>query len=215
MKNIYLFSGLGADARVFQKLNLGDHSFTHIQWLQPSLQKQEDIKEYCERLSQQIITKNPIFIGLSFGGLIAIEISKLIHVEKIILISSISMHFELPYYYKWFGKLNAHKILPSSLLKKSNFITNFLFGVDNPEECLMLKEILKDTDPIFLRWAIHQIINWKNENIPDNLVVIHGDKDKLLPHRFKHKIDCIIENGGHLMIISKCDQVSDFLLSTI
>ena len=41
-------------------------------------------------MSREIDTsRNPILIGLSFGGMMCIEIAKLIPVEKVILISSI------------------------------------------------------------------------------------------------------------------------------
>lgn len=35
MKPIYLFSGLGADKRVFEELDFSEYNPTFIQWIQP------------------------------------------------------------------------------------------------------------------------------------------------------------------------------------
>jgi esterase/lipase len=51
--------------------------------------KNEDISHYAQRLSARI-EPNSILIGLSFGGIVAIEIAKHIP-SKIILVSSASI----------------------------------------------------------------------------------------------------------------------------
>ena len=72
--------------------------------------------------------------------------------------------------------------------------------------------MIKDTDNTFLRWAIHQIVNLKNEVHLDNVVSIHGTSDRLLPHR---DADFKIENGGHLMIINKASEISKVIKRVI
>ena len=86
MKELYLISGLGADKRVFDFLDLPGFKIHHIEWVEPG--DHETVENYAKRLLNQIRTVKPILIGLSFGGLIAIEIGKLMETEKIILISS-------------------------------------------------------------------------------------------------------------------------------
>jgi surfactin synthase thioesterase subunit len=82
-KELYIFSGLGADESVFQKLDFTGYRITFIHWMIPI--KDESMNAYADRLLLQIKTKRPILIGLSFGGMMAIEVSKLIETEKIIL----------------------------------------------------------------------------------------------------------------------------------
>ncbi len=67
MKHIYVFSGLGADERVFQYLDLSGFAVTFIRWIQPI--QNETIEEYGKRLTQQITIVRPILFGLSFGAL--------------------------------------------------------------------------------------------------------------------------------------------------
>ena len=83
-KELYIFSGLGADERVFQLLDFSGFSTTFIKWTPPI--ENETIENYAERILKQINTTKPTLIGLSFGGIIAIEVAKLIDTEKVIVI---------------------------------------------------------------------------------------------------------------------------------
>lgn len=79
-KELYIFSGLGADERVFQKLDFFGFTTIFIKWVVP--QEKETIEDYATRILNQITTTKPILIGLSFGGIIAVEVAKLIATEK-------------------------------------------------------------------------------------------------------------------------------------
>ena len=108
MKTIYIFSGLGADERVFNKINFGNKKVVYIKWILPT--KDENLGHYAFRISNQIQTYKPLLIGLSFGGMMAIEVAKHIDTEKIILISSAKTKYEIPFYFRLAGKLSLHKI---------------------------------------------------------------------------------------------------------
>ena len=84
MKKLFLFSGLGADKRVFDFLDFGKHLLHHIEWVKPL--PDDTLPSYARRLLPQITEENPTLVGVSFGGMIALEISKLIRVQKVILI---------------------------------------------------------------------------------------------------------------------------------
>ena len=200
MKQLYLFSGLGADERVFDDLDFSEYEVTFIQWIQPL--ENEKIEDYAKRISVQIKTPNPILIGLSFGGMMAVEVAKLIKAEKVILIASAKTKFEIPLYYRLIGKTNIHRIVPASLLKQANFISNWFFGTESSKDKVLLANILRDTDPIFLKWAMDKIVNWQNAEITQTVKHIHGTADRILPLKFV-SADVIIKGGGHLMTVNK------------
>lgn len=207
-KEIYIFSGLGADERVFQKLDFSGHKITFIKWIVPK--KDETIEQYAKRLREQIPTTKPILIGLSFGGIMAVEVAKQITTEKVILIASAKTKREIPFYYRIAGTLRIHKLLPTALLKKSNAITNWIFGAESISDKALLKQILIDTDPLFLRWAIDKIARWKNQHEPHKLIHIHGTNDKILPFRFVKNV-IKVEGGGHFMTLNKADELNRIL----
>jgi len=203
MKDLFLLSGLGADKRVFDFLDFGDHKIHHIVWISPL--KNESIQEYATRLCSQIHITNPILIGVSFGGMMAMEIGKIIKTEKIILISSARTKKDIPLSFKLTGRLNLHYTVPPSFIANNNPVTNWLFGAKTIPEKELLSSILKDTDIQFSNWAIDQIVRWSNVETLQNVIQIHGTNDRILPF---NKAKFVIEGGEHLMVVNRADEVS-------
>ena len=98
MHHVYCISGLGADERIFCRLQVPDSTFHFIRWEQPRVS--ESIDNYAARLCKQIQHDQPILMGVSFGGMMAIEMAKVLSVEKVVLISSIKSFTELPRWMK-------------------------------------------------------------------------------------------------------------------
>ena len=207
-KEIYIFSGLGADERVFQRLDFSSFSPIFIKWEVPC--GGETIEEYTSRLLCQIKTTKPILVGVSFGGIIAVEIAKQIEIGKLILISSAKTKDEIPFYYRFAGKLKLHKLLPARHLKNTNSITDWLFGTSSEFDRQLLNQILADTEPIFLKWAIDKIVKWKNQVLPSIFFHIHGANDRILPARFV-KSSLTIKHGGHLMVLNRSEEINKIL----
>ena len=212
MKSIYIFTGLGADERVFYKINFGTYNVTHVKWI-PPLQN-ETIEAYAWRLTQQITSQNPILLGLSFGGMMAVEVAKHIETEKIILVSSSKNKKEIPFYYRLAGKVKLHKIIRARFLVKANKITNKIFSVRSSKDKKIISSMIGASDIKFLNWAIDKIVNLKNETIHKNLIHIHGTADRILPFRFI-KADIQINGGTHLMIMNRAAEVQEKILEAL
>lgn len=211
-KNIYIISGLGADKRVFQYIDFQDYKPIYINWISPI--KNESIESYAKRLIEQIENEKPILMGLSFGGMMTIEIAKQIETEKIILFSSAKTYFELPFYFRWIRALRIHKLIPTRLLKWPNSFTNWIFGAHSSFEKEILKIILNETEKNYLKWSVNAILNWQNKFIPSNITHIHGTKDRILPIRFV-KANIQIKDGGHFMLLNKSKEINKILKEII
>lgn len=212
IKNIYIFSGLGGDERVFQRLDFSEFSTTFIKWKNP--QESETIENYASRLLEQITTPRPILIGLSLGGIMAIEIAKQIDTEQVIIIASAKTKNEIPFYYRWDGKLNLQNFIPIEFLKKSNVISDSVLGKTSSSEKQLLKSIFAETDPAFLKWAICKVFCWSNQTKLKNIKHIHGTKDHIFPCLFV-RCDLKIKNGGHFLTLKKADEISQNLKDII
>jgi pimeloyl-ACP methyl ester carboxylesterase len=208
MKHIYLFSGMGADHRVFQYLDFSGYNVTFIEWV-PN-KSGETVESYVQRLRSQVKTDNPILIGLSFGGIVAVEMAKFIRTEKIILIASVKTCREMPPFYRNRSLLKLRSLLPNWMLTRPNFIINWLFGTETRSDRRLLAGILHDTDPVFLKWALGTIITWDNMVVPNNVIHIHGTDDRLFP--FKYVKDVIpVESGGHFMTVNKPGELNGLI----
>jgi len=211
-KNIYIFSGLGANERVFQQLDLSGYSTTFIRWEIPG--KHETIENYATRLLPQITTIRPTLIGLSFGGLISVEIAKQIDTENVILIASVKTKSEIPLYYRWAGKLRLHQLLPTHLLKETNLFSNWVFRNSTGADKQVLKSIFEGTNPVFLKWAISEAVRWKNQKQLENIRHIHGTADHIFPFRYV-SCDIKINDGGHLLTLQNANEISKILRTNI
>lgn len=208
-KNIYCISGLGADRRVFTKLIFKGYQPVHINWLTPK--KKESIADYAKRLIADIKEEKPILIGLSFGGIVATEIAKQIATEKVILISSAKEQAEVPWYFGMFRWFPIHLLIPfKSLLWAVYWLINWFFSLETVAERQLLKAILVDTDAVFLKWAINQVVRWQNQTIPDSIYHIHGTGDRVFPLGFV-EADAMVEKGGHFMIMNRAEQISNLI----
>jgi pimeloyl-ACP methyl ester carboxylesterase len=207
---VYFISGLGADRKAFQKLKLpGEVQVRHIEWVEPI--GNESLADYCCRLSACIdASEEFIIVGLSFGGMVAIEIAKVLKPKQVIIISSISTRQELPFMYQLIGRSGLHQLAPSFLFRKPNVFMYWFFGAKTEGEKRLFKHFLYTSSPLFLKWAIDKILRWKNAERPGNLFHIHGTADRVLPVSLT-KADVKVKGGRHFMVYSKADIVSKIL----
>jgi hypothetical protein len=210
----YLLSGLGCDKRAYQRLVFPDGiTPVHIDW--PSPVKDEPLDQYTNRLIKMMDTTNPFYlIGLSFGGMMACMIAEKTHPVKTIIISSVACREELPVFMKFLGKSRLYKLIPNRRLKKANPVICYFFGAHDPESKILLEEIIQDTDPLFLKWAIGSILQWKNCVCHENPIRIHGLRDRILPPR-KFKPDYSVMDSGHFAVFDSANMVSSFIAQEI
>lgn len=209
---IYFLSGLGADETVFQGLQLPGMEPVHLNWTTPF--PTESIQQYALRMADRVTEPNPVIIGLSFGGMMAMEIAKLIPVKQIILISSAKTYKELPPYFTACRLIPLHKALPLQSIANSNQLLNFFFGARSATQQEQLRNIIRNTTQGFNQWAVNAIVHWKNEIINAPVFHIHGNADRLLPIRFVHP-DMIIDGGNHFMVMHKAKLVSEGIMNIL
>ncbi|NQX98957.1 MAG: hypothetical protein HRT73_13930 [Flavobacteriales bacterium] len=124
-----------------------------------------------------------MILGLSFGGIIACELAKILNPEKVIHISSITNKKHLPFVFRLIGTIGIHKLIPSAWLSPPISFANWFFGIKKKENKQLLKEILHDTDKDFLKWAIGRLLSTEEIHQLENLIRIHGTNDKLVPFK--------------------------------
>jgi pimeloyl-ACP methyl ester carboxylesterase len=169
---------LGTDERVFDHLSI-DAKMKFIPWLRPL--KNETIKKYSLRMGEKIQHPSPVLLGVSFGGMIGIEIAKQIPLAKLIIVSSIKTANELPGWMKLTGKFQLHKILPTRSYKITERYDNRRLGISNEEERKLVNAYREKMDPVYYNWAVHQVLNWKNNWYPADIYIYMGIMTKYFP----------------------------------
>lgn len=205
-RTIFCISGLGADEHAFSRLIIKNHELKVLPWLKPF--KKETIAAYAGRMAELISEPSPIILGLSFGGMIAIEIAKQMPVEKIILISSIKTKKELPGWMRLTGKLKLHKILPVKSNRLTERFDNAQLGVSNKEEKAMVKAYRQNADMEHIAWGVDQILKWQNTFGDARIFHIHGEYDRVFPVRNIIPTH-LIKQASHIMILNRASEISD------
>lgn len=209
-KHLYLISGLGADHRVFQHLRFpGGYEVHFLPWISP--QPQEPISSYAARMAAGITADGPVTLaGLSFGGIMSVEIAKLRPIHQTILFSSIKHTSEKPAYFNWIKRLQLTKLPDFIIFQNRTRIVEYYMDVHTWEEKQLLRDYLSRTDYAYSRWAFDAILNWENEYRPPNLVHIHGDKDHPFPVKYLQPTH-VIRGAGHFMVYNRAAEVNQIL----
>ncbi len=203
---VYLIPGLGADGRIFAGLELGQPTQI-IDWLVPTAD--ELLSAYAGRLAAIIPAEEPCaLVGVSFGGIIALEIAQLRPLAQVILVSSVAQPTQLPQLVRLARTTGLHRLLPFWAAGLMQGLMSWLFGVKTPAHRQLLRQILRDTDPFFARWAVQQLVRWPGVARVSSQR-IHGSHDRLLP--LLGPVDYVVEGGGHLMILTHASEVGAVL----
>jgi pimeloyl-ACP methyl ester carboxylesterase len=212
MKEVYFITGLGADNRSFKFLDLSFCEPVFIQWVLPM--PYESLSSYAERLFAQINDEQATIVGLSFGGMLATEIAKNHPQTKVIIIASAKTYKEIPAYLRFWRHFPIYKLHSQKVKNYSGQFVLSILGSKGEAQKKLQRDILKDSDPTFTKWAMDAIVNWRNTIVPKNITHIHGSADKLLPYRYV-KADYTIAGGEHVMIMDVADEVSALLKKLI
>lgn len=204
----FFISGLGADKTVFQFLDLSYCKPVFIDWIPP--QKKETLQHYAIRLKETLIPDNAIIVGLSFGGMLATEIAKEYPSTNAIIISSAKTKYEIPSFYKAGKYLAVHDIFPGAAHKWLMLKMKNLFSITDEAVLKVYQELIKNSDPCFNRWAVTALLNWNNQEVPENILHLHGTHDKVLPYKYV-KSDYTIKKGGHFMVMEQAAEISKIL----
>lgn len=193
--------GMAASSDIFKRINLPEDEIESyfMHWVKPK--KQEELDDYCRRISSQIKHDQMVLVGVSFGGIIVQHLATFLNVKKVIIISSVKSAKEFPRRMKFSRFTNLHKCLPTGTLKHMDLLLKYSYGVA-PARLHLYKKYLSMNSKNYLDWALHRLIHWDSPVLPVPLIHIHGSDDKVFP--IKYISDCItVPNATHVMILNR------------
>ncbi|WP_417600612.1 alpha/beta hydrolase [Owenweeksia hongkongensis] len=203
-KRVYLIPGQGSDYRIFKNLKLDSikYEMCYVNWEIP--EEGETMSGFARQLAAQIDTSKSFYlVGVSLGGMIAVEMSKFLNPEKVILVSSAKCRDELPFQYRLQKSIPVYRAVPSAWVKQLSFVAQPIFEPDRRLEKETCNAMLDSKSPVFLKRTINMITNWNQQDcLPNNVFHIHGDNDHTIPIN-NVNCDVVIKNGSHMMMLTQ------------
>ena len=177
---IYLMPGMAASPRIFEFIDLPcEFEVVKLSWMPPF--QHESLSEFAQRMCKRVTHKNPILLGVSFGGILVQEMAKLIQCRQVIIVSSVKTKMELPRSMKLAKKTGAHKLLPTQWIKSLESLALYVFGPSIRPKVEAYQKYLSERDPSYLDWSIDTIVNWEQTQFDSTIIHVHGDKDHVFP----------------------------------
>ncbi|MBZ9786534.1 alpha/beta hydrolase [Psychroflexus sp. CAK57W] len=195
--------GMAANPTIFERIELPKAEFKIIwlSWKIPA--KEETLSSYARRMVEEVVKNEPVvLIGVSFGGVLVQEMSKLVSVKRLIIISSVKTKHELPKRMKIARDTGVYKVLPTGLLNYMTHIEKLPLGDLVSKRLKLYQHYLSINDREYLDWAIKEMLCWNQTQPIKDIIHIHGDEDLVFPIK-NIENSIAIPKGTHIMILMK------------
>lgn len=206
---IYVFPGIIRDYHVFLPLVRSLPNATLMEWVDP--EPGETLQTYAQRMAESIPSSECLLVGVSFGGVVAQEVARIIRPQQCFLVSSIRHPRELPRV----GRLLRHVTGRTTplILQAAGHVGSLIPRFIWRSGTLRLRYFTGPHGDWF-RWATSEVINWKpaSDDLQTTLIQIHGQQDRTFPIKYLEP-DVVIEEAGHALAISHPREVADLILN--
>lgn len=212
---LILLPGLAASCEVFEPQRKRFPSLIVPEWPKPD--RGETLSQYAERFAASLIPVGPCVLGgLSFGGMLAQEMTRFLQPRGLILIATIRGPDELPLYAKAGRSLRGLiPWLPVGCLQQLSRVMECP-GVRSvfPFRRILARQF-READRELFCWSLDQIVRW-----PAAPVVtcptwhIHGDRDPVLPAS-RTSPDRLVPGGGHVLTLTHPQAVNDYIAECV
>lgn len=200
---IYLLPGMTSDFPVYSRLLPLLPNASVVDFLPP--EPRETLVNYSRRMAK-LLPKDAFIGGISFGGIIALEVSRILRPRGCILISSIRHPRELP---PWFRIWRPFGGSPSSAVLRMIGGAASLVPRSARTASMARATKLKGDRGNWHHWATSAVLDWKPKPLGDfcPILQIHGTADTTFPIRYVRP-DVSITGGSHALPLSHPDQVA-------
>lgn len=208
---LVLLPGIGTDARLFTLQRMEFPQLVVPEWIPP--RRGESLAEYAARLAETIDLRQPCLVGgVSFGGMVALELTRHLPAMGCALMASVKSSRELPFTLRGLGPLAY--LLPQRadwLVAWFGSVLKVTVGRFLPPRGRMLCEHLSRVRSHLVPWAWRAALGWRPRgDWPCPVFHLHGDRDPIFPVR-RTSPTRIVPGGGHLLPVTHPFVVNEFL----
>ena len=207
---VYFVPGLAAGEEIFRNIRLPEDRYQWyvLDWIIPG--KKESLADYAKRMAQRIEHPEAVLVGVSFGGVVAQEMSQYLKLRKLIIISSVKTRKEMPRRLHYARLTGAYYLIPTRTVLSAKDLRRFAIGPRTKKRLAIYQEYLSVRNKYYLDWAIRNMVCWKRTKPDPEVIHIHGDRDLIFPLKNISDVK-VVKEGTHVMIINKGKIISELL----
>lgn len=207
--NYYLIPGMGADRRIFAHFKLNNGVIHYLEWIDHGNAK--NLADYAKAIAEQIKTENNILIGSSMGGMMAVELSRIIKPQLTVLVSAPIGIQQFPRILRIVKKIKIHKAVSPNTIPRLYKLADTFMGFKNEQQRVMFYEMMDKLGPRFIHFSVGAVLEWQNTIEPEGKYIqIVGTKDVLFDYK-KMKQPYLLKDGGHFSAFDRGEEVSSII----
>lgn len=207
--NYYLIPGMGADRRIFENFTLHNGVVHYLEWTDHGEAK--SLAEYANAIAKRIETENNILIGSSMGGMMAVELSRIVKPKLTVLVSAPTGVHQFPRILKAVKRLKIHKAVKPQNIPKLYKLADTFMGFKNEQQRAMFYDMIEKLGPRFIHFSVGAVLEWTNKEDPfGDFIQIIGTKDVLFDYK-KMKSPYLLQGGGHFSAFDRGEEVSHII----
>jgi pimeloyl-ACP methyl ester carboxylesterase len=218
---LVLFSGLGADGRLFEPQRRGLPG-VHVEvpsWIEP-LSINETVESYSRRMAERVAGARPgerLFVGgVSFGAIVALEAARHLHGTRAVFMMGgcRDTRAVAPFFRFACGMT---RWVPSPVLKLILYgspAALVLFESLSWRHMRLYETMINEGSASQIRWAAGALPAYRSRGDPPGVrvVLIHGQRDQIIPPK-NVSPDYVIRRAKHLVSLTRSMEVNRILAS--
>ncbi|MFT6165360.1 MAG: pimeloyl-ACP methyl ester carboxylesterase [Vicingaceae bacterium] len=203
---IYCIPGLGLDHRLFRKLSISGVELKFLDYIEPL--DDEPVAAYAKRMADKIEDEVFSILGMSLGGILAIEISRLKKTEHLFLISTVKNKSEVPSIFKYMDLLPTKNKTASKLAIEASVAFKPYYDKSDAAGNKLFEAMIHAASHKMLAWGVKSISNWTyNEELTCPFYHLHGTADLIFPLKNIDKAESV-KGATHYMVYNNAEEVS-------
>jgi pimeloyl-ACP methyl ester carboxylesterase len=209
---LVLLPGLGADSRLFDLQRAEFPDIVVPPWLEP--EPGEELPAYAARLAQTVREPDDAYVlgGASFGGMLALEMARLLRPGAVVLIGSAFSGREVCRWLRWLECV-GHP-LPTGAINAGRTLTPMvapIFSSASRCDLDLFLDMLNQTPTRFLRWAGRAIMRWTFQGeLACPVHRIHGAADFVIQPPRANGVR-LVNGAGHVLSMTHPEETNAFL----
>jgi pimeloyl-ACP methyl ester carboxylesterase/N-acetylglutamate synthase-like GNAT family acetyltransferase len=215
MTRLVLLPGLGTSGRLFDPQRRAFPDLEVPAWLEP--RPAETLAAYGHRMAAALrgYGSSLVLGGVSFGGMVALEMARHLEPRAVILIASCTTGQALTPTARALARVGRRVPRALSVPPALAPLFAWAFGAGGGDERDLLVEVIRTSRPALVRWGLGAIAAWRPGAPPACPVRhVHGAADRLLRASRVHA-DRLLPGGGHLINLTHAEAVNAFVREVV